>query len=89
MLLTRNGSFAFAQMFDKNLNVLSISKLSKAVNITFNMPEDVRSRYAQGKVTLSCISRDNYANSWASTRISMSTINNNTGEVNCLASHFT
>ena len=42
MVLIKNDTFAFVQLYDKFLNVLGVSKLSNAVNITFKMTDDVR-----------------------------------------------
>lgn len=61
MVLIKNDTFAFAQVYDKNLNTLNVAKLVKPVNITFKMPEDIRRRYINGTIKLQCASRDGFS----------------------------
>jgi hypothetical protein len=61
MVLSKNDTFAHVQMYDRNLIQLGVSKLSKAVNITFKMPADILAKYYTGTINLSCASRDSFS----------------------------
>jgi hypothetical protein len=89
MLLTRNDTFAMVQLYDRLLNPLEIARLVKPVTITFKMPPDARVRYLNNFIQLQCASRDGFMSQWNTTRITLASINNATGEVSCLATHFT
>lgn len=89
MILARNETYAFAQVYDRNLNPLSITKLSTPVRMTFRLTEEYRLKYANGSAVIRCASRNMFADSWGGTRISITGVNNQTGEIQCSANHFT
>jgi hypothetical protein len=89
MVLIKNETFALVQIYDTNILSLNVAKLSKAVKITFKMPEEMRIKYNAGNAQIRCASRDGFSSTWATTRVSMGNIKKDTGEVECLATHFT
>ena len=81
MIIGRNDTYSFAQVYNKNLNQLSITKLTTPVRMTFKLGEDYRLKYMNGTATIRCASRDKFSDVWASTRITLNSVNNQTGEV--------
>lgn len=50
MILMRNSTFAYVEIYDKYFNLLPITLLSTAVTITFIMSYDVLQSYVAGNV---------------------------------------
>jgi hypothetical protein len=49
--------------------------------MTFKLGEDYRLKYINGTATIRCASRDKFSDVWTSTRITLNSVNNQTGEV--------
>jgi hypothetical protein len=48
MILARNDTFTFVQVFDKALNLLSITKLATPVKIIFKLSDEMLTKYLNG-----------------------------------------
>lgn len=89
MIVARNDTFTYVQVYDKALNQLSITKLTTPVKVGFKIPDEMLPKYLNGSAQIRCASRDKFADAWTSTRITMNSVNNKTGDVLCSATHFT
>lgn len=89
MVLIQNSTYALAQIYDVNLNKLSVTNLTSPVTITFTMPASVLQQYKSGLMQLQCASRDSFSQAWSASAISLISVNSITGDVICSATHFT